>query len=328
MTPLVLHAAVLITVLAAPASSGASAVTRSPKNEVNSPVDRLVSVGHGQRMHIRCMGFGSPAVVLFAGMGADADTWKPVQQKLSKMTRVCSFDRPGYGTSDIGTEPLSARYVTSEVALLLAAARVEPPFIPVGHSYGGLEAVLFTSRFRTSAAGLVLVDPSYPHQDRFFAKASVSGGRAYQAMVDGKNKVVRDCIATIEARRDGCWGPPWGDRFLGYLKSKLSLYESLEASSDEVANISSLGDIPMIVLTAGVAARLPGDTQPDVPVASSAWYLMHDRYARLSTRGLHRIVAAAAHMIQDDQPDLLVATVGELIAKARASTNTLQPDHR
>jgi pimeloyl-ACP methyl ester carboxylesterase len=268
------------------------------------------------------MGSGAPTVLLFAGMGADAEMWKATQPKLARMTRVCSFDRPGYGTSDVSAHPIGAWNVTTDVARLLVAAKVEPPFLPVGQSYGGLEAVLFAHRNRTSTVALVLVDPSYPHQDRLFAAASMAGGLAYKEFVDAKSKLVRECIATIEARKEGCWGPPWGARFIGYLKSKLSLYESLEASSNEVASIKSLGNLPLIVLTAGVAARLPGYAQRDVPVAASAWYAMHERYTRLSTRGVHRIVAGAAHMIQDDKPDEFVATVAEAIANSRQRWST------
>jgi pimeloyl-ACP methyl ester carboxylesterase len=145
-------------------------------------------------------------------------------------------------------------------------------------------------------------------------------------MVDEKARLVRNCIATIEARKEGCWGPPWGDRFLGYLKSKLSLYESLEDSSNEVASIKSLGSLPLIVLTAGVpAAPLTGGNQEDGAEAAVAWHAMHERYARLSTRGVHRVVAGAAHMIQDEKPDDFGAAVAEAIASSRSRVPLGQP---
>ena len=62
---------------------------------------RLVDIG-GRRLNLYCTGHGSPTVVLEAGGGDDMLDWRFVQPRVAKFTRVCSYDRAGYGFSDLG----------------------------------------------------------------------------------------------------------------------------------------------------------------------------------------------------------------------------------
>jgi pimeloyl-ACP methyl ester carboxylesterase len=52
------------------------------------------------RMNIDCGGHGSPTVILESGAGGPSVDWLMVQPEVAKFTRVCSYDRAGYGWSD------------------------------------------------------------------------------------------------------------------------------------------------------------------------------------------------------------------------------------
>jgi hypothetical protein len=96
-----------------------------------------------------------------------------------------------------------------------------------------------------------------------------------------------------------------------FLRSQLSVYENWNRSSTEVENIRSLGSMPLYVLTAQNNAS-------DHPKMAAAWHRMHERYARLSTRGVHRYVPRSDHVIQRDRPDILVQTVAEAIKASKS----------
>ena len=68
-----------------------------------APLGKLMDVG-GRKLHLYCTGNGSPAVILEAGAGGFSIDWALVQPAMAKATRVCSYDRAGYGWSDPGPE--------------------------------------------------------------------------------------------------------------------------------------------------------------------------------------------------------------------------------
>src|SRR5690349_13639774 len=92
------------------------------------PPGRLIDIG-GRHMHLDCTGHGSPTVVLEAGLGWGAGTWRQVQPKVAEMTQVCSYDRAGYGWSDVGPLPRTSSQVSSDLHILLQKAGVQNPLV-------------------------------------------------------------------------------------------------------------------------------------------------------------------------------------------------------
>jgi pimeloyl-ACP methyl ester carboxylesterase len=113
----------------------------------------------GHRMYYECTGAGSPTVVLDAGSPDTSTTWRWVQPQIARVTRVCAYDRAGLGRSS--TAPPGRRTATTQVEelhLLLRAAGIPPPYVVIGHSWGGLLARLFAHAYPRETAGAVLVD--------------------------------------------------------------------------------------------------------------------------------------------------------------------------
>ena len=106
---------------------------------------RLVDIG-GMRLHLSCAGEGGPTVVLEAALGASSISWSLVQPGLARLTRVCSYDRAGFGWSDRGPMPRTARRIASELHTLLERARVPAPYLLVGHSFGGTRGARVRAR--------------------------------------------------------------------------------------------------------------------------------------------------------------------------------------
>ncbi|ERN39814.1 putative hydrolase or acyltransferase (alpha/beta hydrolase superfamily) [Rubidibacter lacunae KORDI 51-2] len=122
------------------------------------PPGKLISVG-SHRLHIYTVGEASPTIVLDHSLGGVEGYF--LIQELSKLARVCIYDRAGYGWSDRAPSPRSSDQIVKELNVLLSKAAVEPPYILVGNSFGSYNVRLYAHRFPEKVAGIVLTDALY-----------------------------------------------------------------------------------------------------------------------------------------------------------------------
>jgi pimeloyl-ACP methyl ester carboxylesterase len=124
-------------------------------------------------LYIKCSGEerkGVPVVVLDAGMGSTSDVWSLVQPKVTQFARVCSYDRAGLGKSDRAPQAHTSADIVSDLHNLLTKAGVNPPYVLVGHSLGGMNARLYASKYPKEVVGMVLVDSTHEDEnDRMIA---------------------------------------------------------------------------------------------------------------------------------------------------------------
>jgi pimeloyl-ACP methyl ester carboxylesterase len=117
--------------------------------------------GHKLRMYIS--GHGAPAVVFETGgsaaAGGSLESWERVQPAVSRLTTTVSYDRAGIGFSPPGPKPRDARQVALELHTALHNANIAPPYVLVGHSFGGPLNRVFAGMYPDEVAGMVLVDP-------------------------------------------------------------------------------------------------------------------------------------------------------------------------
>ena len=118
---------------------------------------QLVDIG-GRRINLHCTGAGGPTVVLMAGIFSWSLVWYKTQPVIAQKTRVCAFDRAGYGFSDPGPRPQILSDVVDDLHAALKAGPIPGPYVLVGHSLGGIEARLYAQRWPKEVAGMVLVD--------------------------------------------------------------------------------------------------------------------------------------------------------------------------
>ena len=131
--------------------------TRSDRKRFPPP-GRLVDLG-SHRLHLLESGGGGPTISLEAGLMSTVLSWSELQRELSGSFRVVSYDRAGLGWSDLGPMPRTAERIVNELHTLLEQAAIPPPYILVGHSFGGLTMPLYAAQYPKEVAGMVLVDP-------------------------------------------------------------------------------------------------------------------------------------------------------------------------
>jgi pimeloyl-ACP methyl ester carboxylesterase len=124
------------------------------------PPGILVDVD-GHKMHILCIGNGSPTVILEAGGFSFSSEWNWVQQQLASSNRVCAYDRAGNGWSEPGPAPRTAQQIVGELHTLLTKANIPGPYVLVGHSFGGILNRVYAAQYPGEVLGIVLVDTAY-----------------------------------------------------------------------------------------------------------------------------------------------------------------------
>jgi pimeloyl-ACP methyl ester carboxylesterase len=115
---------------------------------------------HGRQVEARIKGGGTPTVVFELGAsGGNLPYWR-VQNAVAKQAATVVYERAGLGRSSLGQEPRSAEVIARELHDFLETAGYPPPYVLVGHSYGGLLIRVFAYMYPTEVSGLVLVDPA------------------------------------------------------------------------------------------------------------------------------------------------------------------------
>jgi len=189
---------------------------------------RLVDVG-GHRLFMKDAGVGRPTVVLEAGLGCGHDIWGQVHDAAAQVTHVLSYDRAGLGASDAPPTPRTCQDVAADLDALVSRTGVPGPYVLVGHSVGGWIARLYRQRYPGAVAGLVCVDS--PHPDLYERLFDLL--RPEAAGEDAPVQDVRNAL--MHEYRDPTVTPEGID---------------LVASAAQVRRTGSLGDYPLVVLTA------------------------------------------------------------------------------
>lgn len=282
-------------------------------------------------------------MVLDAALGGSSISWSWVQPEIANLTRVCSYDRGGFGWSDAAPMPRTAGRMVDELRRLLDRGRVPPPFVLVGHSFGGLIARIFAARHRADVAGLVFVDPAHPEDwvtpapkerikiERGIAlcrrgaaasRLGVSHVVAFMGSI-GAFSVARALAKVVSlgglSREDeGILAPVWklpaharkplrqfwtAEKFYTALGSQI---ESICVSAAEALDASANGydDVPLIT----ISSSNPGNYR----------LRQQEALARLSTRGRHIIASDSGHWVPLDQPRVVIDAIRDVLAQGRA----------
>ena len=130
----------------------------APGDDIYTHPGRIVEAD-GAHLNLDCMGSGSPTVVLDAGHQDWAPAWAVIQPRIASWTRVCSFDRPGYGFSPAGPMPRTSERIATELHDGMHKVGIAGPYVLVGHAFGATDMRTFADLYTDEVKGLVLIDP-------------------------------------------------------------------------------------------------------------------------------------------------------------------------
>ena len=299
------------------------------------PRGKLVDIG-GLRLHINCTGTGSPTVIMESGPNDSLVTWQLVQPDISRFTRVCSYDRAGFGWSDAPTEPRSSSNVADELDRLLTRAGVPGPYIVVAFEYGALNVRMFTSRHHEQVVGMVLVDPVHPdmHHRAPFRRVTSSPDRfhgfvssaRYEAIIwsvpFGVPRILGWCRKTYAfPNQPAEWTQLAPEAAAQYCRLQSWRTEEAQARDEDgsmPAKTGPFGDMPLVVLSHdpqfGAFRRF--FPPPKADKAEETWNEMQEELRALSSRSKRIVAKGSDRYVQIYRPELVVGAVHEIVNDA------------
>jgi pimeloyl-ACP methyl ester carboxylesterase len=278
-------------------------------------VGQMVDIG-GYSLHISCVGTGSPTVVIDSGIGDWSTSWVGIQTEVARTTRVCIYDRAGYGWSEVGPQPRTSQQFVKELRILLNKADVQGPYLLVGHSLGGLTVRLFAHEYPAEVSGLVLVDARNPGSVPLELSGITTPDRSLYGIESILPVLARIGIIRLVVRPFGLIPHlmPEEERAKLAFLSRPVFYQTLQdeiraipESLAQASAVQTLGDLPVIVLS-----RALGNSAAD-----KRWRVEQAGLLHLSTDSQQVIAEKSGHNIELDQPEVVIEAILKLMSKFR-----------
>jgi pimeloyl-ACP methyl ester carboxylesterase len=323
------------TIIALTVTSVCTHLTSQPTLGGNTPrpPGKLVDVG-GHRLHVNCIGRGSPTVVLESGAGDFSFDWSLVQRPLAPVTRVCAYDRAGYAWSDPGPFPRTLRQIAFELHEALHNGDVQGPYVLVGHSLGGLIVRAYTTTYPEDVVGMVLVESSHEDNEimmngkvsllRDFSRSRPIPAVQHRVTSLPEKKASEAAAAIkIEAPYDAL---PidiqnirrWAMKQPNYAAARSSEFDYLpeelvQMAAERVRVPVPLGHIPLVVVS-----------RQDAPEPLNR---LHGDLARLSINGRRVIAHTTDHHVQIEDPQTVISSVRDVVEIARSNAQRQSDKH-
>lgn len=229
-------------------------------------------------------GQGSPSIVLLAGAGGPLDSWHKLYPEIEQLGTVFAYDRPGVGGSAKPREPQYGETVVAQLRQLLLAAEVKPPFLLVGHSFGGLHANLFAREFADEVCGVMFLEATAPED--------VANMKRYQSRLQRA--------------------------FVGFLDrlSPRDVNDEIRNEAETVKDIfeaPAFPPVPLTVVSGG--KRLPRWIMPEAAVRERERTQLG--LAALSPLGERIVAESSGHFPQMSEPQAVLEALKRLVARSR-----------
>lgn len=256
----------------------------------------------------KCSGTGSPTVVIESGWGGSSATWGWVQPEVSRVTRVCTYDRAGMGWSEPSPYPRTARQFAKELHTLLEKANEPGPYVLVAHSLGGYTARVYAHDYPDEVSGFVLIDvQDLPSSDGALKPAPKPGRTSLPALLArvGLTRLLAGPLGAIQnlppaekqAYRASAATPRYAQTFFD---EGMGMSEGGAQARD----VTTLGSLPIFVLSRGK------DLEAKHTAAQTA-------LLQLSTDSQQFIADQSGHNIMIDQPEASVAAIVKMVERVR-----------
>ena len=252
--------------------------------------------------------FGRLIVIVFdSGVGGSHMDWVNVQSRAGEFTQACSYDRSGYGWSEMGIKPRTSKRIVSELTKILKIAKKEPPYILVGHSFGGLNMQLFARTNPKDVIGLVLIDSIHTEQYKRFEDAGIEipTVNTTRFLLGSKDQVTE---GIPEEYKDIAYELVRSDEAVSSMFNEL---RNMHVSTQEIATAEKMPDIPITVIIHGKQVW----DNPMFKNMEEIWYELQIQLSKSTSKGKLLTADSSGHHIHLEQPELILSEIKSILEK-------------
>lgn len=298
---------------------------------------RWIDIGDGQRLYLLEKGSGEATVIFEAGIAATNLNWFHLQETVSRFAATVSYDRGGLGWSTPSRTARTPSNIASELHRLIRRADLKPPFILVGHSFGGLVMRKYALLYPEDVMSILLVDPmrceEWPPMDpakqatldrgvklssfaipiarlglarlavtSLLCRSGRIADRLAGAAGDGGRHVLGRIKSEVSKMPQEVWpaiAAHWSRP--GYYAGMRSHVAAVPDTVREMQDAEPIRGIPVVLLT-------PGKSSP----------LSEECLQRIGDTVTQVIAPESAHWIHLDEPDLVIESIREMVTAAGA----------
>lgn len=236
----------------------------------------------GGEIELVVSGKGTPNIILMSGYRDNIEaSWGKVFYDIKNISTVLAYNRFNYGNSSTTKTPQTALHVVNSLKNILKNQKINPPYILVGHSLGGVYANLYARKFPKEVVGVVLIESSHPEQHKTLWP---------------KFTLFQKSLMLLESRIN---------------PNMFTEVSSFHKTAKQISNAPKFPDIPLIVLTAG---------EPYYPKAElmEIHYKNQRSLVSMSTQGRQIIVKNSRHYIQNERPYIVIEAIKNIVAEVKA----------
>lgn len=261
----------------------------SPGSLVTELTEEFLTLGNS-RVHFSIIHGASPTILLESGGGRDSSDWNNLQPEIARLTglTVVSYDRPGFGQSDLPSSAYDAVLEMQHLQEGLKQIGLEKQVILVGHSYGGLLNQYYASTYSQSVRGVVLIDPGTVRStDDFGGSIAVAKEAEAEVRYDGSDPVPKRILALR--------------RFLAGFPDAIETFRT-----------TAFPDIPLIVISAG---------NPWWPTEekNKIWRASHESIVAGHPNRSLVVAEGSGHVVMADRPDIVLSAIQDMVVKIQKS---------
>jgi pimeloyl-ACP methyl ester carboxylesterase len=293
------------------------------KNDfLNNPVPgKLVNINESQ-LHIHASGEKNdtvPTIVFEAGGGMCSEDWQLIQPEISKNYRTCSWDRPGYGWSENTGYDRTSKKAAKELHELLHRNGESPPFLLVGHSYGGHTLRIFADLFADEVDGIVLLDPRPENMLDIPILKEIGSGQSGKlstfsflskigiTRLIGKNMLPSNFQQKLpDYPYQICFKPK-------YFEANLSEAKNIAISDNQVKECNNINQIPLIVIRHGIPDIFSFLSTQDSIQAEKNWIKTQETISKTSFKSELWVAMESGHNILIDEPEIVIKAIKHLL---------------
>ncbi|MCU5533203.1 lysophospholipase [Bacillus cereus] len=214
-----------------------------------------------------------PVIIMEAGYGDYSKTWDHIVEGMTEFGTVLTYDRAGLGKSGVSSKRRISSEMIKDLRSCLEQLQMKPPYIFVGHSFGGINARLFATFYSEDMLGIVLVDSTPENYKKDFLPIM---------------------------------SPEFQEAYYKQFVHESSYEEFMFSLGEADKHCQSMRNIPLVVLAAGKKAYYSQEAQ-------MKWLQLQEELLRLSSNHTFVIAKQSGHYIQKDEPQYIIDAVKWII---------------